>query len=48
MNINILMEARILAISDVVESIAPKRPYTVLPRECGMNPYLRNHIENGC
>jgi len=31
MNINILMEARILAISDVVESIASKRPYTVLP-----------------
>jgi len=31
MNINILMEARILAISDGVESIASKRPDTVLP-----------------
>ena len=42
------MEARILAISDVVESIASQRPYTLLPWECGMNPSLRNNSENGC
>ena len=45
MNINILMEARIPAISDPVESIVSKRR---LPWEWGINPYLRNNSENGC